>query len=222
MINKKKPFICITRGTGDRFPNSPELYIKSIEETGGEAEYICPGVDLMAIVKKYDGLLIPGGKDISPLLYNEMHRYNINPEENKRTLFEIEIFRIFLDAGKPILGICYGMQLINVALKGTLYQDINSQIRGALDHRKGVHSITVETNAFIQVGEYEVNSSHHQAIKDAGIGVTPFAYSGDGLIEGIWIEGQRFIAGVQWHPERMDNYISNQIFRYFVGASCED
>ena len=142
-------------------------------------------------------------------------------EDERRVEFDLALFPSALKQGKPVLGICYGMQLINIVMGGTLYQDIGSQKEGAINHREGGHTVQVNDNPFVEAGRYMVNSSHHQAVKQTGCGLNPFAFSPDGMIEAFYSLRHRFVMGVQWHPERMSNLISGRIFTSFIEA-CRD
>jgi putative glutamine amidotransferase len=215
---KKIPRIGVTRGK--TLPRRPELYVNALERAGGSAEYVCTGTPL-SVAERFDGLLIPGGRDISPLLYHEEHRYVINPEDEERTRHEMRLLGDALKQGKPVLGICYGMQLLNVFFEGSLYQDIASEMGGAENHGEGTHSVEIMVNPFIKTGRYDVNGGHHQAVKMAGEGIIPFAFSSDGIIEAVYRADYGFLIGVQWHPERMVGELSHAIFRGFVGA-CRD
>jgi putative glutamine amidotransferase len=112
------------------------------------------------------------------------------------------------------------MQLLNVFWGGTLYQDINSQIQVAIDHKKGYHTISITEDRFLSKGTFSVNSSHHQAIKKLGSGLTACAYSTDNLIEAFYMDDYTYLLGVQWHPERVaESELSAELFMSFIKAS---
>lgn len=216
-----KPLIAITTGGENQFPRQPELYIQAVSAASGTAVFIGPDVSIADAVARYDGFIIPGGGDIDPLLYNEENIADMDLEDSGRVTFDLVLFESAMKQGKPILGICYGMQLINIAMGGTLYQDIGTQTEGTINHREGSHSVQVHDNPFVEAGRYKVNSSHHQAVKQAGSGLNAFAFSPDGIMEAFYTLRHCFIMGVQWHPERMSNVISERVFTSFIEA-CRD
>ena len=168
-------------------------------------------------VNALDGLVLQGGADMSPRSYGET---SINPKkwggDEVRDQYEIELFHEFVSQGKPVFGICRGHQVINVALGGTLYQDLATQ-RGEASafHRNDAydnnfHDMRILPNTWLsrvypQVTGKRVNSIHHQAIKDLGKGLVAEAMSlPDDVIEAVRWEGSSFVVGVQWHPEFID------------------
>lgn len=187
-------------------------------EKGGAIPYMIPplaGVLKMSdIVQDLDGVLFSGGADVSPQSYGEEA---LRPEwagDYERDQYEIELFHAAREAGKPILGICRGHQLINVALGGTMYQDTATQKEGAHLHRDAeiydglMHDIEITENSILAqiypgIKTGKTNSIHHQAVKDLGQGLRVEARSlPDDLIEAIWLEDQgSYVMGVQWHPE---------------------
>jgi putative glutamine amidotransferase len=158
-----------------------------------------------------DGLVLSGGGfDVPPALYGEEVRPACGPLIPERTDTELHLLRAALAAGTPVLGVCGGMQLLNVALGGSLHQDLPTET-GIRIHQqpapKDVPSHDVEVAAgtrlaaLVGAGRLRVNSTHHQAVKAVGPGLLVTARSPDGIIEGIELPGHRFALGVQWHPE---------------------
>lgn len=159
-----------------------------------------------------DGLLLQGGADVSPRAYGEEP---LRPEwagDPVRDAYELELLHEFLEARKPVLGICRGMQLINVALGGSLHQDLPSQCPGPVAHESGDYDRNVHTVEFAPDGLLSrwypdttggrVVSIHHQAVNRLGRDVVAEARApGDGVVEAIRWNGRSFVFGVQWHPE---------------------
>ena len=178
-----------------------------------------------------DGLLIPGGLfDIDPTIYGEEDLGLETRFKRDRTDFEFAMIEAFFKQGKAILGICGGMQLMNVYFGGSLIQDIATEIENPLNHfdidnRTGIaHSIEIakDSRLFSMLGkkDMDVNSSHHQAPKNAGDNVVISAVAPDGVIEGIEHKDYGFCVGLQWHPEFLVNEQEINIFRSFVD-SCK-
>jgi len=179
----------------------------------GGASVTRANVSLGDCIRALDGLVLQGGADLSPSSYGEEP---LRPEwsgDRVRDLYEIELFWECAIQGKPVLGICRGLQLINVALGGSLYQDIATQVPGALRHfdpeaydRNG-HDIEIAEGSGLGhlygvTGRATVNSIHHQSIKALGRGLVVEARSvGDGVIEAIRWTGSSYALGLQWHPE---------------------
>lgn len=162
-----------------------------------------------------DGLLLQGGADIDPSLYGEEPSPAVGAPDRVRDRFELDLLRAFAEFGKPVLGICRGMQLINVAFGGTLHQDLNvggatqaiHYIRERYDEH--AHDLEFKPGGWLQslyqgLINPRVNSIHHQGVNKLGNGLCIEAWSGDGVIECIRHESSDFIVGVQWHPEFHD------------------
>ncbi|HOJ76930.1 MAG TPA: gamma-glutamyl-gamma-aminobutyrate hydrolase family protein [Bacillota bacterium] len=206
-------------------------YSLAIVKNGG-LPVLIPRMDEKSLLEQYsiqlDGLLLSGGGDIDPALYQEQriksHRLtNVDPEQDR---FEIALFRYFLKEKKPILAICRGMQILNVGLGGTLYQDLSLMISKVGSHQ----SKYLKKDLFHQVNFKEgtkiakilgktriVNSHHHQAVKKLGQGLIVSGHSTDGVVEAIELEGEPWVVGVQWHPERLTtSYAMSELFRVFL------
>jgi putative glutamine amidotransferase len=213
--------IGITSGTEKTFLNSLIYILKLLRKQGTKPCFYIPKNKVAYIVELHDRFIISEGYNWDPLLYNENQIYEYKLEEDVKINFEISLLNEIINQGKPVLVICYGMQLINVLLEGILYQDIEFQIAKSLNHREGRYVIRVDSDPYIEKGEYEVNSSHHKAVKDLGLGIKPFAYATDNVVEAFSLDQSGFLMGVQWHPERMNHSLSNQIFKVFIEA-CND
>ncbi len=232
----KTPVIGIILDSEDEGSFSPypyyalrKCYFNSVAQAGG-LPIALPYVN-KAMLKKYfdmiDGLLIPGGGfDIPPQMYGDSEIHHTVTMKPDRTNFEAEITKMCLDADKPILGVCGGMQLINVVTGGSLHQDIPTHIEGALNHkvkdRKTIaHKVKVKAGTLLHkiVGDAEIgtNTSHHQAIKQPGKCVIN-AYADDGIVEGLEIPEHKFCLGVQWHPEHIVTDADFKIIKAFVDA----
>jgi len=167
-------------------------------------------------VDALDGLLLQGGADMSPKSYGEAPLNPLWTGDEVRDQYEIELFHEFVTQGKPVFGICRGHQVINVALGGSLYQDIATQCPDKSSHRDETrydshfHDMRILSNTWLSrvypgVDVKRVNTIHHQAIKHLGEGLVVEATSEpDGIVEAIRWEGHSFVVGVQWHPEFID------------------
>jgi putative glutamine amidotransferase len=216
-----KPVIGITADIADEYFRLKRPYCDAIVASGGFPLVIPPAGEPLFYAGKIDGLLIPGGDDLDPSYYHEEAFFPLQIVARERSDFEIALLREIIRQGKPSLGICYGMQLMNVALGGSLYQDIGSQQNVAINHKKDYHTIVVTENRFLKNGTFSVNSTHHQAIKTLAHNLLPIAYSQDNLIEAFCGADQTFLIGVQWHPERlMELELSRHLFESFVQASA--
>lgn len=196
-----------------------QVYIRRLAAAGA-APIIIPLLQqeeaLRAIYGRLDGLFLAGGDDVDPSLYGETPHPRLGTVNRERDRVELTLLRWALQDRKPILAVCRGIQVLNVAAGGTLYQDIQAQVPGAKQHqyhRIGprnyrAHEITVEPNSrlfgVLRTRVVAVNSLHHQAVKEvaAGFRVTARAVD-DGVIEGIERVNGHFAVGVQWHPEAL-------------------
>ena len=215
-----KPIIGITIDIEDEYFRVKKHYSEAIATAGGIPLLIPPEGNAAVQAGIMDGLLISGGGDLAPSYYHEKMLHKAATVPKKRTDFEISLLGEVIRLHKPVLGICYGMQLINVFRGGTLYQDIGSQVPVANSHKKGYHMIVLTENRFLRKGRFSVNSTHHQAVKRLGKGLTAFARSTDNLIEAFYNEEYSFLVGVQWHPERLlKEKISLRLFQSFIEAT---
>ncbi|PIV82696.1 MAG: gamma-glutamyl-gamma-aminobutyrate hydrolase [Nitrospirae bacterium CG17_big_fil_post_rev_8_21_14_2_50_50_9] len=192
-----------------------ERYITAVIKGGGVPlilPYVEGPAEVSLLLDLVHGLLLTGGAfDIDPSFYGEEWTGEKGTVKENRTRFEMEITKQALKRGLPILGICGGEQTINVALNGSLYQDIGTQKHGALDHEQKKpktepsHQVRIVPETLLHkiIGEetLQVNSAHHQAVKEIGNGLKVNAEAEDGVIEGIESERRGFVLGVQWHPE---------------------
>lgn len=169
-------------------------------------------IRLRDYARHLDGLVLQGGADVSPQTYSEAATRPEWGGDRARDVYELELLHEFVEAGKPVLGICRGCQLINVAFGGTLYQDIASDVPTAIEHvseryDSHYHMIhfpqgSVLGSLFPAKPEALVNSIHHQAVKDLGRDLVVEAVSGtDNIVEAVRHRRARFVMGLQWHPE---------------------
>ncbi len=215
-----RPFIGITADERDEYVQSKAPYCRAVEFAGGVPFLLPPVKDFETYGSLVDGLLIPGGGDVDPAYYGEKRRKATRPVDRRRTDFELSLLSFMVRADKPVLGICYGMQLLNVFFGGRLYQDIATECPVAINHKNNYHMIVVAENRFLTRGSFSVNSSHHQAVKSLGATLSPIAHSDDRIIEALCGEGRFFLVGVQWHPERMPKEkLSEDLFRRFIDAA---
>ena len=170
-------------------------------------------MSLSSYAEHLDGLVLQGGADVAPESYGETP---LTPEwsgDRVRDRYEIDLFNAFVAAGKPVIGICRGCQLINVALGGTLFQDIPTQVTQAISHRdadlyeRALHDVTLIqgtklSQMYPDVRQAKINSIHHQAVKDLGSDLVVEALGvPDGIVEAIRWRGPSYVFGMQWHPE---------------------
>jgi putative glutamine amidotransferase len=213
----------------------PQRYCRAIQEVGGIPLILPPIASrngLRRIMQGLDAILISGGNfDIHPRYYGEKPIRALGLIREERTKFELELVDLALKRNLPLLGICGGAQAINVALGGSLYQDIATQLPNATSHKQGVkkdkggHQIMIHPGTrlrqIVQKPTMEVNTTHHQAVRKVGKGLAINATAEDGLIEGLESSNHRFVLGVQWHPEVLVNRDPSErrIFSAFISAA---
>ena len=179
-------------------------YMEAIDAAGG-VQVIGGFCDYAELLRRCDAVLFTGGCDADPVLFGE-EKVNDSVEiSHERDTIEMEIFREAYAVRLPMLGICRGIQFINIALGGTLWQDIPSQIPGAMQHRGTRHGVHAEDGSFAAEcfgTDFRSNSSHHQSVKEPGRGLHITAHAEDGIVEAIEHESLP-IYGFQFHPEVM-------------------
>ena len=204
-------------------------YLDGIKAAGG-VPVVLPiemsEADADRIVETCDGFLFTGGQDVAPELYGTKDATGTIIPSPERDKLETLLLSKALQADKAILGICRGLQFINAFLGGTLWQDLPSQHPSDIIHRQGkpygipTHKVSLNGDLRTLLGKdtLEVNTLHHQAIKDLGRDLEPMAESPDGLIEAVKMVGKRFVCAVQWHPEYMfkTDGDSLRVFSWFV------
>ncbi len=191
------------------YGESEARYVAAVEAAGGEPLVVraADGADVPSLLRRAAGFLLPGGDDLAPEYYGEEPHANLGRVNGPRDRMEFLLARALLAEDRPVLGICNGLQVLNVAAGGDLHQDVPSQVPGAVEHRRGAtHAVTPEPGtrfaALAGTAPIEVNSFHHQSVRRVGRGLRVAARSADGLVEALERPGARFLLAVQWHPER--------------------
>ena len=216
-----KPSIALVAARFESKSGSPtyqsrQVDIQAVLAAGGLPVLLpaaIPLEEVPALVAKFDGFYFTGGGDLDPSLYGEQGHervYGLNPQ---RDAFELALIRAVVEGDKPLLAVCRGMQTLNVACGGTLYVDIASQLPGAEKHdwwptyrrNKLVHDVSVTPGSLLAniLGgvELHTNSLHHQSVRLVASELRSVAFAKDNVVEGIEHPGKRFVVGVQWHPE---------------------
>jgi gamma-glutamyl-gamma-aminobutyrate hydrolase PuuD len=203
----------------------PKSYVTSVTAAGGAAVLLppVPGVD--AVVARIDGLVLAGGSDIDPSRYGARRQPHAQPPVHDRDEHETALLAAAAAAGIPVLGICRGMQLINVWRGGTLVQHLPTVV-GHTDHSPspagfGRHGVRIDAGSRVarllgRPGQVVVPTNHHQAVERVGRGLVATAWAGDGTVEAIEDPQEDFLVGVQWHPEAGDDLA---LFEALVAAA---
>mgnify|MGYP001139041284 CR=1 FL=1 len=214
-----------------------DAYVQALHQAGAAPLLIplgAPEAALQAIVDRLDGVLLTGGGDIVPDTFGGQPHPRVGDVDADRDRIEISLVKRLVAQKRPFLGICRGIQVINVALGGTLYTDIADQHAGALRHDNYpdiprdflAHTVEVsETSRLAQIlghTRHQVNSLHHQAACQLAPGLKPTAYAPDGILEAVELPDHPFGLGVQWHPEWLQAHAPMRaLFSAFVQAAAQ-
>jgi putative glutamine amidotransferase len=205
-------------------------YEESIRRAGGDVRILDYARDVPAdVIKAVDGILLPGGGDVQPSIYGAEPHSTFDAAETGRDAYELELTRRAVEADLPLLAICRGIQVLNVARGGTLVQDIPDELRDSLNHSVREPPYAIAHDVWIAEGSLlerllterlegdtcPVNSRHHQAVKAPGDGLIVSATAPDGVIEAVEDPTKRFCLGVQWHPENF--YRTGEFRELFEG-----
>lgn len=205
-------------------------YVESVRRAGAVPVVIPPQPENAEdIVEGLDGILLAGGDDCDPAAYGEEAHPSLKPMDPRRQSNELALAKIARERRIPTLGVCLGMQVMNVAAGGSLVQDIASQVETEIRHAsepedRARHDVHVEQGTqlsqILPAAELNVNSSHHQAIGRVGEGLRVTAHAPDGIVEGLEDPRHPFYVGVQWHPEEMlTEHSATALFGAFIEAA---
>lgn len=227
---------------GDRIAQfaAAEAYVQAVARAGGLPVILPPAqpadalrsTDLLEIFSRLDGVLFTGGADIDPARFNGKPHAKVYGIDPQRDELEIQLVKLSAERGKPFLGICRGIQVINVALGGTLFTHIEDQLPKPLKHDYFpdwprdhlAHSVSIEPRSqlasILSCEQAEVNSLHHQGIEQLAPSLNAAAFAPDHLVEAVELPGHPFGLGVQWHPEWLQAFEINQVlFQSFIQAA---
>lgn len=238
-----RPLIGITpdEGASEPRPGRPALSRYELKRAYADAVLGAGGVPLVlpyaeeeaALVRYLEtvgALVVTGGAfDIGPQEYGETARASLGTVKPLRTRFERRLLELALARGTPVLGVCGGMQLLNVVRGGTLYQHLPDEVPGALPHeqahdpREPAHEVRVEPGSLLAricgEGPVPANSTHHQAVRRLGVGLRVSGRTPDGVIEAVEGTDGAFVLGVQWHPELLDDGANRALYGALVEAA---
>lgn len=240
-VNEAKPRIgvpyCSTEEEQKGEDKPYRRYLRAVTLAGGETIPISLQLsrdEARKIAQTLDGFLLPGsGADVNPELFGAHRHPKTAERDQNRERIDFTLLEHAMGTGKPVLGVCYGLQSLNVFLGGTLVQDIADELGSTIEHdwegrQSGMpepfHIVGIEAESELAklagAAEIRVNSSHHQSIRDAGRELRVVARAGDGVVEAVEFSGdETWIRGVQWHPERiLENSVSATLFAQFVSA----
>ncbi len=234
-MNKLKPLIGVMPLWDDDKESVWMLpgYLEGIRQAGGIPvilPFTSENDELEQLVKMCDGFLFTGGHDVSPELYSEKPVDDSVICCKDRDEMESWYLKYAISSDKPLLGICRGIQFINAALGGTLYQDLPTQHPSEIDHHQKppydipIHTVSIVKDSplgkLLDTEQLSVNSYHHQAVKDLSPRLKAMAISTDGLIEAVFMPEHRFLWAVQWHPEfsYLTDINSRKIFKAFIDS----
>lgn len=208
-------------------------YLRALEAAGAVPMLIHLTDDsevVRALYHRCDGILLPGGDDVDPRHYGEAPHSQLGEVDPQRDTVELALARWSREDGKPLLGICRGIQTLNVAFGGSLWQDIPSQLPGSLDHRSNTHlkqydvpghPLLLEPDSWLagqlDTAEVIANTMHHQALKEVAPGLRITGRAPDGVIEAVEGTGTQFVVGVQCHPEHLWKRAEPRWLRCFEG-----
>lgn len=217
MKDLRPPLVGISAGNNPRVPGHYILrwdYVHAVAAAGGIPVILAPSpaAERPSYLEAFGALVLSGGMDLSAVLYGLPDHETTTVTSRERDEFELGLVRHALERDLPILAICRGVQLLNVALGGTLIQDIPTMVGAEVSHDDPdrqrhviAHSLSAASNSSISriAGRdtFRVNSFHHQAIDRLGEGLVPLAWAEDGVIEAVELPSRSFVVGVQWHPE---------------------
>ncbi|MBM7664338.1 putative glutamine amidotransferase [Solibacillus kalamii] len=227
-----KPIIGLTMYDFDKKLDINNAYLTSIELAGGIPICIPNATEenVEAVLNLVDGLVLIGGADIDPLLFNEEPHRHIGSVVRKRDDSDLLLMNAAFKRQMPVLGICRGQQIMNVAFGGTIIQDIPSQVDNTILHKQPskrgelAHTVEVKTPKFKEIfteESFRVNTFHHQSVGKLGEGLLVSAVAKDGIIEGIEHESHPYCVAVQWHPEELapnGDVYAQRLFKSFIEA----